>query len=177
MAAGEGAKRSQGILVLRELIDAAVGLAADLAADPLLDRLICVFGRMPAEDRETLLGVLEREVELRVLERTMSQEALSGLVPSRPNPNARLYTRVVRGQEAVPYLSRDEMMLAIIRAGRAMHQTLATTTDDVGWRAVVAEALEHLGPEARAAVRWTNATMLALLDEIERPRSPAEPSP
>src|SRR5262249_49794254 len=51
--------------VLRETLRAARNLLRKITGDPLLVRLLDVYSRTPAEDREVLIGVLEREVTWR----------------------------------------------------------------------------------------------------------------
>lgn len=79
---------------LSTLVDATSALAGELRDDPLLGRWMAVLGCMPAADRKTLLGVLEREVARRVA----SEGGADGLMGFRvthpnPNPNARIYSR------------------------------------------------------------------------------------
>ena len=79
---------------LRALLETAWRLAEEMAsgADPLYERWRRTYRRMPADDRETVVGVVEREVEMRNIARR-SRDSVSGFEVSRPNPNARLYVR------------------------------------------------------------------------------------
>lgn len=153
---------------LQALLSGALRAVGELEADPLFHRLLRVFSRMPSEDREVLLGVLEREVNLRLLGAQASEGPLSGLDMPRPNPNARLYVRTVEGESGAPYLSREELMHATLRAARAMHQTLGSTPDDSTWESAFVDALAQLDDAERAAVSWTNRRMLALLDRAQQ---------
>src|SRR5438034_10002733 len=76
---------------LRTLLESASRLLGEFADDPLLARLTKVFAQMPAADREPIVAMLEREVQARVTAGTVS--GLTGL-SLRPNPSARLYTRI-----------------------------------------------------------------------------------
>src|SRR5262245_56768448 len=77
---------------LRTLLESASMLLSEMAGDPLFARLTQVFAHIPVGDREAILGILEREVQAR-----MTAEAASDLtgLSLRPNPAARLYTRVL----------------------------------------------------------------------------------
>src|SRR5688572_10295493 len=79
---------------LQDVLAAATRIAQDLSGDRLFPRLVDVFARMPAQDRETILMVLEREVDQRMLTKEAPTAALSGLNVTKPNPNARLYLRL-----------------------------------------------------------------------------------
>src|SRR5262245_42776307 len=101
---------AEAIATLGAMLESASTIANDLAAGGLFDRLQQVFTRMPAEDREAILRVLEREVELRCFSRGTGDTATG--YETRPNPNARLYLRVLTDQEPPQVLDRDELVVA-----------------------------------------------------------------
>ena len=155
--------------VLRETLRAARNLLRRITSDPLLLRLLDVYARTPGQDREVIVGVLEREVTLRRLSDANARSSLSGVNPgitvTRPNPNARLYVRVLEPSAVVPYLSREEMMHAALRVARATYLTLATTSREGNWQSGIRDALARLSPEELAGVDWVNRNMRELIDE------------
>jgi hypothetical protein len=155
--------------VLRETLRAARNLLRKLTGDPLLLRLLDVYSRTPAEDREVLVGVLEREVSLRAMSaanaRTTRDGFQLGIGVTRINPNARLYVRVLEPSPAPRYVSREEMMQATLRLARATYLTLSTTEHESDWRQGIRDGLAHLPPHELAAVDWVNRRMRELIDE------------
>jgi hypothetical protein len=155
--------------VLRETLRAARNLLRRITSDPLLLRLLEVYAQTPAQDREVIVGVLEREVTLRRLSGANARSAPSGANPgitvARPNPNARLYVRVLEPSVAAPYLSREEMMRTTLRMARATYLTVTTTACEGNWQPGIRDALARLSPEELAAVDWVNRNMRELIDE------------
>src|SRR5262245_14289953 len=103
---------------LQALLDGALATVTQLEADPHFARLVTVFNQMPGEDRDVILTVLEREVGLRVLAKSSPPPPLIGMNLSRPNPHARLYSRVVDPEQPEPYVSQEQLMYAALRAAR-----------------------------------------------------------
>jgi hypothetical protein len=95
---------------LRALLGGALEIVADMERHPLLVRLLDLFQRMPGEDREPILTALEREVAFRLLQ--FPQDAMADMYVTRPNRQARLYTRGVERERSAPYVSREELMRA-----------------------------------------------------------------
>src|SRR5262245_56988929 len=93
---------------LQHIIASAAKIAQDLAADPLLARFVEIFGRIPVEDRETIVNVLDRETDLRNLSREAPHSPFSGINVTKPNPNARLYFRVADNEDP-PFISPEEI--------------------------------------------------------------------
>ena len=159
---------SDTLSTLQHVLASASRIAQDLLHDTLLPRLLGLFTRMPPDDRETIVSVLEREVDLR----TMSLEGhgqLSGHRVSRPNPNARLYLRV-NETEPAPYFAPEEIFQAVIRAARVMHRSVqrgATEMREV-WGPGIVAGLRSLDPTERASLRWFHQTILDFIDEAER---------
>lgn len=155
--------------VLRETLRAARNLLRKITGDPLLLRLLDVYSRTPAEDREVLVGVLEREVTWRrmspVNPHATTGDVNLGMSVTRINPNARLYVRVVEPSPDPPYVSREEMTRITLRMARATYLTLSTTEDESDWRAGVRDGLASLPPKELAAVDWMNRSIRELIDE------------
>jgi len=155
--------------VLRETLRAACNLLRKITRDPLLLRLLDVYSRTPAEDREVLVGVLEREVTWRRMSagnpHATADGVKLGMSVTHINPNARLYVRVVEPCPDRQYVSRKEMMQTTIRMARATYLTLSTTEHESDWRAGVRDALARLPPKELAAVDWMNRRIRELLDE------------
>lgn len=154
---------------LQHVLATAVHIARDLADDEMLPRLLDVFGRMPVEDRATIVAVLEREVDNRNLCKEAPSTGLSGLNVTKPNPNARLYFRVT-DSESPAYASPEEIVQAIMRAARVVHRATERGIDlETAWGPAIVEGLRRVGPSEREALRSYHHTILALLDESERP--------
>lgn len=152
---------------LRDLLQAAATLAVDLATDPQVARLLTVFGRLPADDRETILGVLEREADAKqVVDATVEHTGFF----LRPNPNARLYLRVIEpeGKHEPGHLEPDKIMVASVRAIRMMRKVITPMFER--WRGATLDALGSLDADERADVVWFSRELLTLVEETERSR-------
>ena len=84
---------------LRALLKTAAHIVEALAADPVRERLLRVYEKVPMQDRAALLDVLEREVSFRLATRGEGR-AITGC-GARINPNARLYLRVIDRKSVV----------------------------------------------------------------------------
>ncbi|MCW5889006.1 MAG: hypothetical protein KIT14_00490 [bacterium] len=120
---------------------------------------------MPSGDRETIVTVLEREVERRLLiDRTHG--ALTGDRILGPNPNATLYLRVLDVAETTRPMGKREIMEAAARAARIVHgwddHPLSEQTSTA-----IAEAVAALPPAERASLRRFHVEMIAFLDAID----------
>src|SRR5437867_6957209 len=100
-------------------------------SDSLLERMARMFSRMPAEDREPILAILEREVDQRLAVRAPAGEFALG----SPNPNARIYTRVSGPR---PVHETRELMPGSVRAARMM--LLERARLDTEWATATLEA-------------------------------------
>ena len=156
---GNGQPRTHQLSALRGLLSAAVELAGQ-SADPLLERLVAVFRRLPEEDREVIIGILEREAESREV-----GDATSGTtgLTLRPNPGARLYVRIIAPE---PIVEQDKIIIASARAIRMLHKVIEPIQDR--WRVAMLETFRGLEPEERATVVRFNRDMLAMVEEVER---------
>lgn len=149
---------------LRDVLRTASTLLDQMVADPLLDRLVRVFLRLPAPDRAVVVHAIEREADLL----SLADAADGSLTPfrtMRPNPHARLYLRVT--EQPTPYLSREEMMLATIRAVRTIHGSLSDMRAD--WQEAVVDALRTIEPAEQAQVAEFARDILALLARSQEP--------
>jgi hypothetical protein len=156
---GNGQPRTHQLSALRGLLSAAVELAGQIA-DPLLERLVAVFRRLPEEDREVIIGILEREAASR--EVGDATGGTTGLT-LRPNPGARLYVRVIAPE---PSIEQDKIIIASARAIRMLHKVIEPIHDR--WRVAMLETFRGLESEERATVVRFNRDMLAMVDEVER---------
>jgi hypothetical protein len=153
---------------LRHVLASAAKIAQELAGEPLLSRLLDVFSRMPVEDREVVIKVLEREVDLRNLTRESPSGPLSGLSVTKPNPNSRLYLRVT-DNDPVPYVRPDEIVHSIMRVAGIMHRAVARGTDLTAvWEPAMVSGLRLIGAKERETLRWYHRKMLELMDHAER---------
>lgn len=154
------------LTTLADVLAAAAGLLRKVTDDTLFKRLVDVFTRMPKGDRETIVGVLEREVERRLLiDRTHG--AITGDRVLGPNPNATLYLRVLDPDDHPRPLARTEIMEAAARAARIVHgwddHPMSARTS-----AAIAEAVAALPPAERASLRRFHQEMIAFLDSADR---------
>jgi hypothetical protein len=154
------------LTTLADVLAAASGLLRKVVDDTLFKRLVDVFTRMPSGDRETIISVLEREVERRLLiERTGG--ALTGDRIVGPNPNATLYLRVLDAGDTPRPMGRPEIMEAAARAARIVHgwddHPLSEQTSTA-----IAEALAALPPAERASLRRFHQEMIAFLDDADQ---------
>jgi hypothetical protein len=156
------------LATLQHVLASAAQIAQDLAGDALVPRLLDVFARMPPEDRETILLLLEREVDLRNLGRAAPSGPLSGVSLTKPNPNARIYLRVTDNEPA-PYITPDEIVQAVMRAARIMRVGLERRPEiaDV-WEPAMVRGLALIEPADRDAVRWYHQKIIELIDAAER---------
>jgi hypothetical protein len=148
---------------LATLIDAATGVLADLSLQAYLPRLLQFFRRLPPQDREAVLAVLEREIEARRL----SVEAADGRV-GEPNPLASLYVRVIDSERPLPAVTRDEMVRSIIQATALMASFPEPLLREM--EAAMTEAADLLTPQEAAALLSVHEEILVLGAMEERDR-------
>jgi hypothetical protein len=142
-------------------LQVALELANGVAHDRVLQRLFAAFKAMPAEDRDVIVGVIEREVHARRLSR--ATEGITGQ-GARPNPNARLYVRT-HGREAQRSdFERDEMALATMRALKVPPLlTIPEVRDE--WRAATRQALAESDPAVYSVMEDLLVEALAMVRE------------
>lgn len=147
---------------LRTLLATAKGLVERVADDPARARWLRIYDRIPVDDRALLIEVLEREVGLRTATQEEGEVVMGyGL---RPNPNARLYLRVVeKTPDTLPFFDRDQMVHATLRGVQIM-RLLVSPDFFEAWRAATREAYGQLDAEERAVVR---RVVDAVLDALE----------
>src|SRR5262245_46027413 len=79
-------------------------LATTLARDPLVERILRAFAKLPERDREPILEVIERDATwCRIAEQTSGQTGIK----VRPNPHASLYVHVFDQVDAPTEPLRD----------------------------------------------------------------------
>ena len=110
---GNDEDRALGQLV--DILEVARTMVRELTEDPLLARWMSVFRAMPEGDRETIIGVLEREVLGRHLSRGTEKTVASS---TRVNPNARLYIRTHETEFDHRHFDFEQMRVANVRAMR-----------------------------------------------------------
>jgi hypothetical protein len=161
-----GQPRRHQLTALRSLLGAALDLATQMA-DPLLERLIAAFRRLPEEDREAVAGIIEREAESRHV-----CDAASGAtgMELRLNPAARLYVRVIAPE---PPVEHDKIIMASARAIRMLNKVIGPIHER--WRVAMLETFRGLDPDERAAVVRFNRDMLAMIEEVEHELGAALP--
>ena len=160
---GGSDKPSEKLDVLRTLLESAARIAGELASgtDPLLAQLGRIVEKAPPEDLEVLLGVLEREIEAKI-NADATCDAMTGL-SLRPNPNARLYTRVI---DPEPAFERQEVILAAIRAMRGLHHAVEQKALD--WESITQEALRTSSSAERESIARFCSMIVAYIESVER---------
>jgi hypothetical protein len=144
----------------------AQSLATDLTSDPLIPRFLRVLKRLPAADRNVILGVLERDATwCRIIEQTADSTGIT----VRANPYASLYVHVLGAVEAPSEpLRRD---IDVIRSGIERFLYLAPLLLEEGvraqWTVSARELARDAEPELRAAVAALAREVLALLADVD----------
>jgi hypothetical protein len=151
------------VSALDTLLESAAMLVDDLATDGLFDRLQRAFSRMPAGDREAILEVIEREVECRCFTRGTGDLATG--YETRPNPNARLYLRVVTDERPPPLMDHDELVVANYRGLRVLRFVLGPLHGV--WSSAMATAAALLEPDEREAARQVLSETLAFVEAAD----------
>ena len=144
----------------------AQSLVADLASDPLIPRFLRALKRIPAADRNVIIGVLERDATWC---RIVDQTADSTGITVRANPHASLYVHVLEAVEAPSEpLRRD---IDVIRSGIERFLYIAPLMLEEGvraqWTVSARELARDAEPELRAAVAALAREVLALLAEVD----------
>ena len=166
MAAAQS-RSTDSLSTLQHVLASATRIAQDLANDALLSRVVDAFSRMPREDRDTVVSVIEREVDLRLMSRE-GHGPLSGHKVTRPNPHARLYLRM-NETEPAPYFAPEEIVQAVIRAARVMRRSFERGSEMRHvWGPGIVEGLRSLGPGERESLRFFHQTILDFIDQAER---------
>ena len=143
--------------LLRLLLDTASQVAGDLFRDPLFERLVKVFGSMPESDCEVVIGALEREVRTRLVSQKVA-DSLSQ-IELRPNPNARIYFRVIEPEQDNPV-----EMMAFLRTANSLQRGIDAL--DPRWRELVRQALSHMDPAGLEKLKTFNRAMQEILDDV-----------
>jgi hypothetical protein len=147
---------------LRAILTSAHDLAARLATDPLLERLLSVFSRLPDPDRSVILGVLERDATwCRIVEQTADSTGIT----VRANPHASLFVHVF--DHALPSTEPLRRDIDVIRFGieRFIHLVPLFFQDGVHeqWMASARELARDLDPELLAYTERLAREVLALV--------------
>ena len=159
--------RSLGQLI--DILEVARTMVRDLSEDPLLSRYLSVYRAMPDEDRDTIIGVLEREILGRHLSRGTEKAVAQS---THVNPNARLYVRSHATEFDPRHFDFEQMRVANVRAMRvatiiryvpAIHalfkEALRAAMDEVD--EPTREVVEHLLRDVFAAVADARAATAA----------------
>ena len=153
------------------VLRSAARLVAEVHDDPLLPRLVRAFAAMPPQDREVVIGVLEREVSVRAV--SSGTRGMTGWA-ARPNPNARLYVRAVGPIPEAEAIDHDSMVLAALRGSRVVGLMLQPALHD-HFRTAMREAFDLISAEERQALRTVVGELLQVLDDVERAEVNGEP--
>jgi hypothetical protein len=158
---------------LSTLLKSADLLVREYLDDPLRRRLLAVFERMPEEDRDAIVGVLEREVTVRLSAHGGNTRRTG--VRTHVNPHAQLYLRsfdqMPKDDENGP--QHDRMVQASLRSVAYMQMALAPEIHEV-WRTATVEAFSRLDDAQRAAAAAMLRESLELLERAASARPAAK---
>jgi len=159
MTAGDA--RTTQLDALQAILVTAHGLATELTADPLLERLLHVFAKLPEPDREPILKIVERDATwCRIVEQTATETGVS----VRPNPHASLYLHIFSHAEPPSEPLRRDM--DVIRFGIETLVRLLPLFFQEGvhaqWSAAARELADDIDDDLRGYVRRLAAEMLEL---------------
>ena len=149
---------------LHALLATAREFAAQSADDPMVERILAAFARLPEPDRETVLGVIERDATwCRVVEQTADATGIT----VRANPQASLYLHVL-GPTSQPSDEPTRRDVDVIRFGMEQFVHMLPLFFQKGvhtqWTAAARELIATIDPELRDyAVRMCRE-VLALID-------------
>jgi hypothetical protein len=157
------------LIELKALLARAHELVTQIGNDPLTERMLKAFARLPAPDRETILRVLERDATwCRIVEQTTDTTGIT----VRPNPHASLYVQAVGHVPDQP-LRRD---VDVIRFGIEQFVNLLPLLfqEDVHalWTISARELIRDVAPELRQHAAALAREVLALLSEAETAEHP-----
>lgn len=156
---------------LGTLLQATIATVRGLTGDPVFVRLAAAFDRMPPEDRETVVGAVEREVDLRILTQKSECATLSGYRVTGPNPNARLYLRVLEKDNTLPALGHDDMTTALLQSMMKMPVLLSPALHEQFTNATC-EAFGELDADGQEQVLRLLREMLAVCEGTRQPLRP-----
>ena len=150
---------------LHALLATAREFAAQSADDPLVERILAAFARLPEPDRETVLGVIERDATwCRVVEQTADTTGIT----VRANPQASLYLHVL-GPTTPASNEPTRRDVDVIRFGVAQFVHMLPLLFQQGvqaqWTAAARELIADVDPELRAyAVRLCREVLALIAD-------------
>jgi hypothetical protein len=149
---------------LRAILVTAHELATKLAADPLVQRILQAFAKLPEPDREPILKVIERDATwCRIAEQTSEHTGIT----VRPNPHASLYVHVF-DQVDTPSepLQRDVQVIGF-GIERFVRMIPLFFQDGVReqWTASARALIRDIDPELVEYVRRLAAEVLVLIGE------------
>jgi hypothetical protein len=152
--------RGDELATLAALLQAASHIVDELSGE-LIGRVLDVLGKFPAADRNFILEVLEREARSRALAEATG--ATTGLA-LRPNPNARLYVRVVDPGPVT--VEHEKIVTASVRSMRMVHAVITPIRER--WLAAMRAGIQMLDADERAGVAQFTKDILALVEETEQ---------
>jgi len=147
---------------LNALLTSAQQLAQALESEPTIRRVVEALSALPPDDRETLTRAIERGVNWRRVNESVSEVAGVRLVV---NPNPRLFVRVVDGQDPpVPTSPEpEEVLIAILRVLRRA-PIVASDPARAVWEPAADEALGMMSAEERRACLVVGQSAMALIE-------------
>ncbi|HEV7735375.1 MAG TPA: hypothetical protein VGR62_24595 [Candidatus Binatia bacterium] len=153
---------------LLSLLDAAKAFAARIAEQPMIERILRAFARLPESDREPILGIIERDATwCRIVEQTAETTGIT----VRPNTQASFYLHVLDPvADPLEPLRRD---VDVIRFGMERFVYMLPLLFEPGvhaqWMASAREIVAAADPELRRCAAKLAHEVLSLLGETDAP--------
>jgi hypothetical protein len=149
---------------LREILVTAHELATTLARDPLVERILRAFAKLPERDREPILEIIERDASWCALRSRPSGQTGIRL---RPNPHASLYVRVFDQVDAPTEPLRRDVEVIGFGIERFVQMIPLFFQDGVRqqWTASARVLMRDIDPQLVDYVRRLASDVLALIAE------------
>jgi hypothetical protein len=147
---------------LREILVTAHELATQLARDPLVERILRAFAKLPERDREPILEIIERDATwCRITEQTSGQTGIT----VRPNPHASLYVHVFDQVDAPSEPLRRDVEVIGFGIERFVQMIPLFFQDGVRqqWTASARALMRDIDPQLVEDVRRLASEVLALI--------------
>jgi len=146
---------------LRDILVTAHELATTLARDPLVERILRAFAKLPDRDREPILEIIERDATWCRIAQTSGQTGIR----VRPNPHASLYVHVFDQVDAPTEPLRRDVEVIGFGIERFVQMIPLFFQDGVRqqWTASARALMREIDPQRVEYVRRLASEVLALI--------------
>jgi hypothetical protein len=157
-----------------DILEVARTMVRDLTDDPLLSRWMSIYRAMPDDDRETIIGVLEREILGRHLSRGTEKPVGSS---TRVNPNARLYIRSHETEFDHRHFDFEQMRVANVRAMRVATIIRYVPGIYALFKQAIRAAMDEVDEPTRETAEGLLHDVLAAIDDARAGAPPSDTAP